>query len=117
MKHSNVWSRSRLEPEATQFGRSQSGLRDLGFPEPELPKKVAAPQHWSEQSIDEQCEEDIILPNLKFAFCLLNKVIDTESSLSGAKIIACYTYTIHMYSRVIIFPLMRGHTILSSVTV
>ena len=34
-----------LEPpfclEPTQFGQSQSWLRDLGFPEP--PKKVAAP--------------------------------------------------------------------------
>ena len=32
-----------LEPEPTQFGRSR--LRDLGLPEPEPPKKVAAPQH------------------------------------------------------------------------
>ena len=28
------------------FGRSQSRLRDLRLPEPEPPKKVAAPQHW-----------------------------------------------------------------------
>ena len=37
-----------LEP--TQVGRSRSRLRDLGDlePEPEPPKKVAAPQHWSD---------------------------------------------------------------------
>ena len=35
-----------LEPEPTQSGRSRSRLRDLGLPEPEPPKKVAAPQHW-----------------------------------------------------------------------
>ena len=37
-----------LEPELTQVGRSRSRLRDLGDlePEPEPPKKVAAPQHW-----------------------------------------------------------------------
>ena len=35
-----------LEPEPTQFGRSRSRLQDLGLPEPEPPKKVAAPQHW-----------------------------------------------------------------------
>ena len=34
-----------LEPEPTQVGRSRSRLRDLGDPEPEPPKKVAAPQH------------------------------------------------------------------------
>ena len=38
-----------LEPEPTQVGRNRSWsrLRDLGHqePEPELPKKVAAPQH------------------------------------------------------------------------
>ena len=34
---------ARREPEPTQFGRSR--LRDLGLPEPEPPKKVAAPQH------------------------------------------------------------------------
>ena len=34
-----------LEPELTQVGRSQSRLLDLGNPEPEPPKKVAAPQH------------------------------------------------------------------------
>ena len=41
-----LWSR--LEP--TQYGRSQNRLRDLGLPEPELPKKVAAPQHCLEHS-------------------------------------------------------------------
>ena len=52
MKNFSVWSRSRLEPELepTQVGRSRSRsrLRDLGDlePEPEPPKKVAAPQHW-----------------------------------------------------------------------
>ena len=30
-----------LESELTQVGRSLSRLRDLGLPEPELPKKVA----------------------------------------------------------------------------
>ena len=35
-----------LEPEPTQFGRRR--LQDLGLPEPEPPKKVAAPQHCSE---------------------------------------------------------------------
>ena len=44
----SVWSRSRLElflpgTEPTNSGRSR--LRDLGLPEPEPPKKVAAPQH------------------------------------------------------------------------
>ena len=41
----------RLEPEPTQFGWSQSRsrLRDLGRPEPEPPKKVAAPQHSNVQ--------------------------------------------------------------------
>ena len=36
------------EPEPTQVGRSRSLLRDLGHqePEPEPPKKVAAPQQW-----------------------------------------------------------------------
>ena len=34
-----------LELEPTQFGRSRSRLRDLGLPELEPPKKVAAPQH------------------------------------------------------------------------
>ena len=34
-----------LEPEPTQVGRSRSWLRDLGYQEPEPPKKVAAPQH------------------------------------------------------------------------
>ena len=34
-----------LEPEPTQVGRSQSWLWDIGHPELELPKKVAAPQH------------------------------------------------------------------------
>ena len=34
------------EPEPTQVGRSRSRLLDLGDLEPELPKKVAAPQHW-----------------------------------------------------------------------
>ena len=34
-----------LEPEPTQVGRSWSRLRDLGHLEPEVPKKVAAPQH------------------------------------------------------------------------
>ena len=38
-----AWSRSRLEP--PYFAWSWSWLRDLGFPEPEPPKKVAAPQH------------------------------------------------------------------------
>ena len=33
------------EPEPTQFGRSWSRLRDFGLPEPEPPKKVAAPEH------------------------------------------------------------------------
>ena len=36
-----AWSRS-------QFGRSRSQclIRNLRLPEPEPPKKVAAPQHW-----------------------------------------------------------------------
>ena len=34
-----------MEPEPNQFGRSRSRLRDLRLPEPEPPKKVAAPQH------------------------------------------------------------------------
>ena len=51
MKTVSVWSQSRLflpraRPEPTQFVRSRSRLRDLGLPEPEPPKKVAAPQHW-----------------------------------------------------------------------
>ena len=43
---SRHWDLGQLEPEPTQVGRSQSRLRDLGHPEQELPKKVAAPQHW-----------------------------------------------------------------------
>ena len=39
------------EPEPTQVGRSRSRLRDLGHQEPEPPKKVAAPQHWSPQHL------------------------------------------------------------------
>ena len=39
MKNFSVWSRSRLEPELTQVGRSRSRLRDLGHLEPEPPKK------------------------------------------------------------------------------
>ena len=35
-----------MEPEPTQFSQSRSRLRDLGLPEPEPPKKVAALQHW-----------------------------------------------------------------------
>ena len=35
-----------LEPEPTQFGRSRSQLWDLGHPETEPHKKVAAPRHW-----------------------------------------------------------------------
>ena len=35
-----------LEPEPTQVGQTRSRLWDLGDLEPELPKKVAAPQHW-----------------------------------------------------------------------
>ena len=39
------------EPEPTQFGRSRSRLRDLGLPEPEPPKKVAAPQHSTKHDL------------------------------------------------------------------
>ena len=39
-----------LEPELTQVGRSRSRFRDLDHPEPEPPKKVAAPQHCLQQS-------------------------------------------------------------------
>ena len=39
-----------LEPEPTQVGRSRSRLRDLDHPEPEPPKKVAAPHHSSRES-------------------------------------------------------------------
>ena len=41
------------EPEPTQVGRSRSRLRDLSHlePEPELPKKVAAPQHWLNEQL------------------------------------------------------------------
>ena len=42
-----AWSRLFcLEPEPTQFVQSRNRLQDLGLPEPEPPKKVAAPQHW-----------------------------------------------------------------------
>ena len=43
-----------LEPEPIQVGRSRSRLRDLGHldPEPEPPKKVAAPQHWFVQVLN-----------------------------------------------------------------
>ena len=40
-----------LEPEPTQLGRSR--LRDLGHPEPELPEKVAALQHWGSYNWDD----------------------------------------------------------------
>ena len=33
-----------MEPEPIQYGRSR--LQDLGLPEPQPSKKVAAPQHW-----------------------------------------------------------------------
>ena len=59
MRNFSVWSQSRLETlvfgletlflawsrSQPQFGRSRSRLRDLGLPELEPPKKVAAPQH------------------------------------------------------------------------
>ena len=44
-----------LEPEPTQVGRSRIRLRDLGHPEPEAPKKVAAPQHCVNQSCNCYC--------------------------------------------------------------
>ena len=34
-----------MEPEPPFFAWSRSRLRDLGFQEPEPPKKVAAPRH------------------------------------------------------------------------
>ena len=37
-----------LELEPAQFGRGWSRLWYLGLTEPELPKKVVAPQHWLE---------------------------------------------------------------------
>ena len=48
---SGLWSRPfclELEPEPSQFGRSQSRLWDLGLPEPVLepPNQVAALQQW-----------------------------------------------------------------------
>ena len=45
------------EPEPPQFGQSRSQLRDLGLPE--LPKKVAAPQHCS------QCKKTLKLKNIR----------------------------------------------------
>ena len=54
MKNFSAWSQSSLfclVPEPTQFGRSQSWLRDLGLPEPEAPKNGAAPQHCRIQEV------------------------------------------------------------------
>ena len=63
MKILSAWSRSRLEPEPTQVGRSRSRLRDLGHPEPEpeRPKKVAAPQHCKTDSTEDCCLQYIVL--------------------------------------------------------
>ena len=58
-----------LEPEPTQVGqsRSRSRLRDLGDlePEPEPPKKVAAPQHCVQANVMLKCEGLYILQTLK----------------------------------------------------
>ena len=40
-----------LELEPAQFGRGWSRLWDLRLTEPELPKKVVAPQHWLEPKV------------------------------------------------------------------
>ena len=47
MKNFSVWSRNRLESPFFAWSRSRPNLvgADLGRPEPDLPKKVTAPQH------------------------------------------------------------------------
>ena len=57
------------EPELTQVGqsRSRSWLRDFSDlePEPELPKKVAAPHHCVQANVILKCEGLYILQTLK----------------------------------------------------
>ena len=58
-----------LELEPTQVGRSRSQLRDLGHqePEPEPPKKVAAPQHcwfYDNKTVLKHILESIIITGL-----------------------------------------------------
>ena len=64
-----------LEPEPALFGRSRSRLREFGHPEPEQPKKVAAPQHWLIQY--RNCQRQI-------QFCVVAALSTFENNLKIA---------------------------------
>ena len=66
-----------LELEQALFGRSRSRLRDFGHPEPEPPKKVAAPQHWLIQY--RNCQRQI-------QFCVIAALSTFENNLKIAYI-------------------------------